>query len=143
MRGADDAADRIDAMPKPNTAETSRNITSPALVVAASARSPSSCPIQIALIEPLIDWSTLDPKVGSANSSSVLPIGPVVRSRCGFAMDIPLSRGRCGLIAAFPYGISLPSRNSLGGGIARGGAAGAKVCLIVAAESPERAALCL
>jgi len=76
-------------MPKPNTAEMSKNMTRLAFVVAASARSPSRRPIQIALIDPLTDCSTLEPRVGRAKSNSVRPIGPVVRSRCGFAMVGP------------------------------------------------------
>ena len=52
-----------------------------ALAVAATAPSPRKRPTQIVLIEPLSDCRMFDPSVGSANASSVLEIGPLVRSR--------------------------------------------------------------
>jgi hypothetical protein len=65
----------VAAMPKPNTAAKTRNITTLALAVAASARSPSRRPTQIALIDPLSDWRILPTSVGSENSSRVLRSG--------------------------------------------------------------------
>ena len=49
--------------------------------VAASASSPKNRPTQTALIDPFKDCSAEDPRVGKANSSMVLGIDPVVRSR--------------------------------------------------------------
>src|SRR5690606_37076785 len=52
-----------------------------AFAVAVSASSPRKRPTQMALTEPLSDCSTLPPMIGSANTNSVRPIGPWVRSR--------------------------------------------------------------
>src|SRR3546814_3455850 len=51
-----------------------------ALAVAASARSPRNCPTQIELTELDSVWRMFDASVGSANRTSVLAIGPCVRS---------------------------------------------------------------
>ena len=58
------------------------NIRMLPFAVAAKASSPKNRPTQMALIEPFNDWSIDEPKVGKANSSIVLAIEPVVRSRC-------------------------------------------------------------
>ena len=70
------------AEPKPNTNANIRNITPLALVVAASAFSPSSRPTQIALIDPLSVWIILPISIGIEKAISVLKIGPWVRSPC-------------------------------------------------------------
>ena len=71
----------VAAMPKPNTAAKTRNITTLALAVAASALAPSSRPTQTELTDPLSDWRMLAARGGAENSSSVRRIGPLVRSR--------------------------------------------------------------
>ena len=70
------------AMPTPNTAPSSRNITLFALAVAVSACSPRKRPTHTALMEPLSDCNTLPPRMGSANANRVRAIGPSVRVRC-------------------------------------------------------------
>ena len=49
--------------------------------VAASASSPKNRPTQTALIEPFNDCNADDPRVGKENSSMILAIDPLVRSR--------------------------------------------------------------
>src|SRR5690606_15877697 len=71
----------VAAMPTPNTAPIRKNMMLLAFAVAVSASSPRKRPTQIALTEPLSDCSTLPPRIGSANTNRVRPIGPWVRSR--------------------------------------------------------------
>lgn len=106
----------VAAMPKPNTAPKVRNMMMLALDVAASALSPRKRPTHTALIEPFSDWRMFEPSVGSANSISVRPIWPLVRSRrwgappamgCPFSSPLPFKGGargglrRTGLDAPF------------------------------------------
>src|SRR3546814_17076531 len=69
------------AMTTPNTAPIRKNMMLLAFAVAVSASSPRKPPTQIALTEPFSDCRTLPPRIGNANTNSVRPIGPRVRSR--------------------------------------------------------------
>src|SRR3546814_6069006 len=71
----------VAAMPTPNTAPIRKNMMLLAFAVAVSASSPRKRPTQIALTEPFSDCRTLPPRIGNANTNSVRPIGPRVRSR--------------------------------------------------------------
>ena len=82
-------------MPNPNVAANTRNITTLALAVAASALPPSIRPTQIALTVPFSDCSTLAISVGAQKRSSVPMIGPRVRS----PWRLPGARLRGSLIA--------------------------------------------
>src|SRR3546814_11716403 len=68
-------------MPAPNTAPIRKNMKLLAFAVAVSASSPRKRPTQIALPETFSDCRTLPPRIGNANTNSVRPIGPRVRSR--------------------------------------------------------------
>src|ERR1700722_14862373 len=68
-------------MPKPNVKANIMNMRRFALAVAASPTLPTSRPTHIALIDPLSDSRTLDARVGNANATRVLTIGPLIRLR--------------------------------------------------------------
>src|SRR5256885_14522781 len=116
----------VEAIPKPNTNEVSRNITMFELDVAASALSPRKRPTQIALIVPFSDWRIDDASVGSAKASRVGPMLPCVRSPRGplrapasamFFLAEPLQRRAqpfCLSRFGFMVGASLVDRFGLG-----------------------------
>jgi len=79
----------VAAMPIPNTEPIRKNMMLLALAVAVSAASPRNLPTQMALTDPFSDCAMLPARIGSANMSRLVPIGPSVSERVclGFDMD--------------------------------------------------------
>ena len=87
------AMSTVEAIVMPNTAPSSRNITIFALLAPVSAAAPRNLPIQMALIDPLTDCSTLPSRIGNVKMNKVRGMDPSVNV-AGFFMIAVRERNR-------------------------------------------------